>query len=133
MKIFFAGTYSRPYVLQEMDVYLSTPHSYPTILEDMKTYLAGITAGNFQDVWKKNVNDFDELVKIFDEMKVYCSIGEGAGTGVVYRDEKSLKGEMVGFYKPYILESFYYVEDWMKPYIRNWWNVFQNAFKFRKG
>lgn len=130
MKIFFAGCYSRPYCLQEMNVYLATPHSYPTILEDMKTYLAGITAGNFQDVWKQNVDSFDELVKVFDEMKVYCAIGEGAGTGVVYRDEETLKGETVQFYKPFILESFYYVEDWMKPYIRNWWNFLLDSGAF---
>lgn len=127
MNIFLAGGYSRPKTLQQIKTYLPNGEESSINFEKMKVYLAGITAGNFQNVWKENVENFGELVKIFDQMKTYIS----APHSNWMKDAlEASAGEQIEFYKPYILESFFYVEDWMKPYIQNWWNFLLDSGAF---
>lgn len=95
--MYLAGLYSRPYVAQEMNIYLSAPKSYPNVLrdfatEDMNIYIAGIGAGN-NPVWRENTDQPEKMEEIFPlERRIF------------------------------ILESFYYVQDWMIPYIGKYWN-----------
>lgn len=105
MNVYLAGLYSRPYVAQEMNIYLSAPKSYPNVLrdfakEDMNIYIAGIGAGN-NPVWRENTDQPEKMEEIFPlERRIF------------------------------ILESFYYVQDWMIPYIGKYWNFLLDSGAF---
>lgn len=93
MKIFLAGITSRPFVM----------HNY------MKVYLAGAHSRGIKD-WGDH-----EKGMVSEAMKIFL-----AESGGVHRAYTEPAGELKN--RICILESFYYINDWMIPYIKDYWD-----------
>lgn len=92
-----------------MKLYLATPHTYcaPSNFE-MNLYLASPRTGHL----KEHLRSLNLSLAL-------------ANSGATYpRDAGSLQKRL------YILESFYYVQDWMLPYIREKWNFLLDSGAF---
>ena len=89
-----------------MDIYLCTPHTYPHIFDEMDIYLAGAGTGNNNYLWKKHKTGTCSRPYVIDKKD-----------------------------KIHVLESFYYMDDWMLPYIKDHWNFMldSGAFTFFSG
>jgi len=107
-----------------MNVYLASPHgnyflnAYKERLMDI--YLAGAATGNNNAIWRNNANNpkqaFKEL-KI-DDMDIYLA-GTYSSPCVIPDTEKI-----------FVLESFYYIQEWMEPYIKEHWNFMLDSGAF---
>ena len=104
----------------------------------MKIFLAG-PHGNIQDTWKEHQDNPTEAMKIFlagaqgwgkyahddyqKDMKIYMAGGWA---------HKGAEIERAGLnaQKICVLESFYYMQDWMKPYIRDYWDFLLDSGAF---
>ncbi len=99
-----------------MNVYLCAPHTYKGLTEAaMDLYIAGAaSAGNASSVWKTN--------KPADAMNIFL-----AGTHA----EKNRANSQGDFAQRIsVLESFYYVQDWMDPYIQKHWDFLLDSGAF---
>lgn len=124
MRIFQAGTYTRRYVFdafyhwlyyeRDMKLYLSAPHSNnmrdainEIFDEEMKIFLAWASTGNNNHIWRKAGKDNNPEEAIYQ-----------------------LNPNPTG-HKICVLESFYYITDWMKPFIENdWWEFLLDSGAF---
>jgi hypothetical protein len=86
--------------------------------DDMKIYLAGAGTGNNNYLWKENASTPDKVMQLFL-----------AGTY-----SRPYAVESIEDKKIFVLESFYYMKDWMIPYIRNHWDFLldSGAFTFMR-
>jgi hypothetical protein len=113
-----------------MNVYLATPHSYKDVLT-MNVYLACGNGGNsacYYDIETltngaiKNENLPKGINNTKDGMNLYlaglCAEKNRANAN---DDAKN---------KIFVLESFYYIQDWMIPYIENHWNFLLDSGAF---
>ena len=84
----------------------------------MIIYLAGGATGNNNHIWRDNAKskNLDEPMKIFL-----------AGT---HAEERRANSEGDFDQKISILESFYYMQDWMIPYIREKWDFLLDSGAF---
>jgi len=105
----------------------------------VKIYLAGAATGNNNWIWRANKKTPEEAMKIFlagaqgwgkyahddyhKDMKVYMAGGEGHRRGEIERAGLNAQ-------KICVLESFYYMQDWMKPYIRDYWDFLLDSGAF---
>lgn len=104
-----------------MKVYLSAPHSN-NFLDGMKIFLAGAATGNNNAIWRNNTNNPNNAFKKLGLMDIYL-----AGTHA----EKTRANANNDFaQKIYVLESFYYMQDWMLPYIKNHWHFLLDSGAF---
>ena len=93
-----------------MDVYLAGSYSRPFVHEEIKNdqnmqiYLAGVASGNNNKIWKDNALDNPS-----EPQKIFSGDSE---------------------HKISILESFYYMTDWMVPYIRDHWDFLLDSGAF---
>lgn len=87
--------------------------------EAMKIFLAG-AHGNVQDIWKQHQGNPNEAMKIF--------LAGAQGWGKYAHDDRLQSGDLS--YKICVLESFYYIDDWMKPYIRDHWDFLLDSGAF---
>ena len=109
----------------------------------MKIFLAGGCLGNNVAIWRENTKSPDKAMDIFlagisgDKnranangdfdgkfMNIYlagCPNEKKRGTDYLIKQEKI---------KIFILESFYYVQDWMDIYIKNYWNFMLDSGAF---
>tara|TARA_R100000655_G_scaffold34745_1_gene67588 strand:- start:7550 stop:8443 length:894 start_codon:yes stop_codon:yes gene_type:complete len=103
-----------------MKVYLAGPHAYKNIF-DMKVYLA-----------TPHTYDVGKLYS--DNMKIYLAEAQHGET------QKAMDVYLAGLSsRPFVLkeqdkicvlESFYYIKDWMIPYIQNEWNFLLDSGAF---
>ncbi len=123
MKIYLAGTQSRPYVIDDY----------------MKIYLAGGASGNNNAIWRTSKPE--EAMKIFlsaphsNNMKDGCDEHIQGEAMKIYLagikgHDYSLKDGKVLDQKICILESFYYIKDWMIPYINKHWEFMLDSGAF---
>lgn len=102
-----------------MNLYIATPHTYKFIFDDMEIYLAGGASGNNNYIWKEwAYKDHTRPMKIF--------LAGTNSRSYVHKDSDPDPDQ----YKPYILESYYYISDWMIPYIRNSWRFLLDSGAF---
>lgn len=111
----------------------------------MKIYLAGAATGNNNWIWRDNKKTPEEAMKIFlaetytrpyvyteqeqKDMKVYMAAYSTPFGGDSAREaEKQMREENAQ--KICVLESFYYMQDWMKPYIRDYWDFLLDSGAF---
>ena len=89
----------------------------PIIEKNMEIYLAGGATGNNNKIWKENSKINPEK-----SMEIFL-----AGTSA-----ENSRANSEGDFKQKIsiLESFYYMKDWMIPYIRNHWNFLLDSGAF---
>tara|TARA_R110001599_G_scaffold110671_1_gene274672 strand:+ start:1929 stop:2852 length:924 start_codon:yes stop_codon:yes gene_type:complete len=89
----------------------------------MKIYLAGAATGNNNAIWRNNANTPHEAMKIF--------LAGAQGWGKYAHDDyhKKDKSGLID-QKMCVLESFYYMQDWMKPYIRDYWDFLLDSGAF---
>jgi hypothetical protein len=148
MNIYLAGTVSRPYAVQEgmkaMDVYLAGcfpcgEQQKGTVARDivegrtentMKIYLS-MADGESSACYKDHPTisgEFLKKSKTEDTMNIY--LAESGGCHKAYTEPAGALRQRV-----YILESFYYVKEWMIPYIQNYWHFLldSGAFTFMTG
>lgn len=85
-----------------MKLYLCAPHSN-WFIDAMKVYLAGPSNGYTENCMKVYLAGTNSRDYVFDN----------------HKNEKL-----------YVLESFYYVKDWMLPYIKNKWNFLLDSGAF---
>jgi hypothetical protein len=89
-------------------------------LEAMKIFLAATNGTPAASVWRENKHNPKEAMKIFL-------------AGYNYKRD-ILKNEgvlnLIGKHKICVLESFYYMQDWMKPYIRDHWDFLLDSGAF---
>ena len=96
-----------------MEIYLCAPHSNH-FQKGMDIYLAGAATGNNNYLWRKEKPD--KVMNLFL-----------AGTHA----EKNRANSNNDFaQKIHVLESFYYIDDWMIPYIKNHWNFMLDSGAF---
>jgi len=113
MNMYLAGGNSRPYVYEQA--------------KDMDLYLAGAASGN---------NNY--LYRTADPAKVYDALNEAekkrtgmdlyiacANSGSTYPRDAGAKHQRL-----YVLESFYYIKDWMIPFIKDHWNFLLDSGAF---
>ena len=86
----------------------------------MKIYLAGAATGNNNWIWRANKKTPEEAMKIF--------LAGAQGWGKYAHDDRLQSGDLS--YKICVLESFYYMQDWMKPYIRDYWDFLLDSGAF---
>ena len=115
----------------------------------MKIYLAGAATGNNNAIWRANKKTPKEAMKIFlagtkghqyciqdiqteqeqKDMKVYMAAYSTPFGGDSAREaEKQMRKENTQ--NICVLESFYYMQDWMKPYIREHWDFLLDSGAF---
>ena len=104
----------------------------------MKIFLAGAATGNNNAIWRDNSNTPEKPMKLFlagaqgwgkyahedhqKDMKVYLASLKG--------HEDAVKASTYDTQKICVLESFYYMKDWMKPYIRDHWDFLLDSGAF---
>jgi len=86
--------------------------THPYIYKDMEIYLAGASSGNNNYLWKEYSENPDKVMEIFL-----------AGT---YSRPFVLENKD----KIFVLESFYYIKEWMFPYIKNHWHFMLDSGAF---
>ena len=86
----------------------------------MKIYLAGAATGNNNWIWRDNKKTPEEAMKIF--------LAGAQVWGKYAHDDRLQSGDLS--YKICVLESFYYMQDWMKPYIRDYWDFLLDSGAF---
>lgn len=91
-----------------MLIYLATPHTYKPIFERerLNLYIALANAGGGYVFKNDNPNE---------TMKILMA-GVASRAYVVTENDEKYKDKI------YVLESFFYLKDWMYPYILNHWN-----------
>lgn len=92
-----------------MNIYLAGCYSRQFVFDEtMDIYLAGAATGNNVAIWRDNSKDNPAAA-----MEKLCGSTD----------------------KIYVLESFYYMKNWMTPYIKNHWNFMldSGAFTFMEG
>lgn len=94
-----------------MRVYLGTPHTY-----DMKVYLAGAAAGNNAKIWREGTADTNKVMRVF--LAGLHADKNRAGSAGDF-------GQRIA-----VLESFYYIKDWMLPYIKDHWHFMLDSGAF---
>lgn len=110
-----------------MKVYLAALYGFGGWLDDtlkeyikeleMRIYLAGAGTGNNNYLWKQNANtNPNEPMKLF--LAGLHSENSRANKEDDFKDKIS------------VLESFYYVADWMLPYIQNHWDFLLDSGAF---
>lgn len=105
-------------------VYLGAPHSN-YFGEAMKIYLAGAAPGNNCKIWKDNINDPEKAIDILtgkNDMNIHLAGLAGEKERTNSQDDFAQK--------IYVLESFYYIQDWMIPYIDKYWNFMLDSGAF---
>ena len=85
-----------------MNVYLATPHTYR--FENMNIYLATPNSSYFLNAYK--------------EMEIYLA-GAYSRPNVIKDKDKI-----------FVLESFFYIQEWMYPYIKNHWDFMLDSGAF---
>lgn len=111
MRCYLAGSVTRPFAVKEgMQCFLSGPHA------------------DYGSIWKSNHSQPEQA------MQVYLSLSD-RGSGACYKNHETLSGKASHVPRIAILESFYYMQDWMLPYIQNYWNFLldSGAFTFMTG
>lgn len=89
----------------------------------MKIYLAGAATGNNNAIWRNNAKNPKQALKELkiNDMDIYL-----AGTY-----SRSATAEAIpDAEKVFVLESFYYVAEWMEPYIKEHWNFMLDSGAF---
>lgn len=106
MKIYLAGCYPRQYVFHEYVSYWLKENREP-----LKIYLAGTaSAGNCGYIWRdSSENPHQAMMKFFGEEK-----------SDLIKPSDRIE----------VLESFYYVKNWMKPHIKHSWNFLLDSGAF---
>ncbi len=126
MNIYLAGTVTRKYVVREY----------------VKGYIAGPHA-DYGNIWKDNKESPEKAMNIYLAETFPCDAKQ---KGLIAKNMNIYLAESGGCHKTYtepdgalrqrisILESFFYIEDWMLPYIKNYWNFLldSGAFTFLK-
>jgi len=114
-------------------------------LEAMKIFLAATNGTPAASVWRENKHNPKEAMKVFlaspqgwgkyahddyhKDMKVYMAAYSTPFGGDSAREaEKQMREENAQ--KICVLESFYYMQDWMKPYIRDHWDFLLDSGAF---
>ena len=107
-----------------MIVYICAPHSNwmrdalnQLNKENMEIYLAGGATGNNNHIWRDNSKTNPEK-----PMEIFL-----AGT---HAENNRANSEGDFKQKISILESFYYMNDWMLPYIKEHWNFLLDSGAF---
>ena len=118
MKVFLAGTYGPAQTWVEKEMALASTSGLIDNHKDvMKIFLAGASTGNNVKIWRDNAYTNPE-----EPMKVFL-----AGL----QSEKNRANSENDFAQQLcVLESFYYVKDWMKPYINNHWDFLLDSGAF---
>jgi hypothetical protein len=83
----------------------------------MKIYLAGAATGNNNTIWRANKKTPKEAMKIF--------LAGTKGHQYCIQDIQTEQEQNIC-----VLESFYYMQDWMKPYIREHWDFLLDSGAF---
>ncbi len=83
----------------------------------MKIYLAGAATGNNNAIWRANKKTPKEAMKIF--------LAGTKGHQYCIQDIQTEQEQNIC-----VLESFYYMQDWMKPYIREHWDFLLDSGAF---
>ena len=112
-----------------MKVYLGAPHTYQQVIVlNMKLYLAGTCTrpyvmDEYMKIFLAGQFPCDPTNKGVEAMKLYL-----AESGAVHKTYIEPAGALK--HKICILESFYYVKDWMIPYINNYWDFILDSGAF---
>lgn len=101
----------------------------------MEIYLAGASSGNNNYLWKEYSENPDKAMEIFlagtcsrpfvlenKDMNVYLVQGD--------RNTYINKRHDIIGNKIFVLESFYYIKEWMFPYIKNHWHFMLDSGAF---
>lgn len=117
-----------------MLIYLATPHTYKPIFERENELIHSTSERGGGGYVFKSDNP-NETMKILmagvasrayvvtenNDLKIHLAIGN-SGNSSCYKDHNTLVGGENNKDKIYVLESFFYLKDWMHPYILNHWN-----------
>lgn len=150
MRIFLAGTFPchgetkgrlTEQIIQEreMDVFISGPHAdydgiwqknIETPEDAMKIFLAGScqskrkgTDDIVTDTIDNSMIDPINAKEIQEKMKIF--LAESGGCHNAYTRPAGVLNQRIS-----ILESFYYIKDWMIPYIRDYWHFLLDSGAF---
>lgn len=101
----------------------------------MDIYLAGAATGNNNWIWKRFQEEPEKAMEVFlsaphsNEMKAAMDIYLAGSYSRPFVNEEPRKQEDA-LDKIFVLESFYYISDWMLPYIKNHWTFMLDSGAF---
>lgn len=98
-----------------MNLYICAPHSN-WFRDAMDIYLAGAATDNNNHIWKQFQNEPDQAMDVF--------------LAGLHAEKNRANAEDDFRQRILVLESFYYMDDWMVPYIRDHWDFLLDSGAF---